>query len=72
EVIDAVADGLFSIYAVTHIDQALELVTGLPAGEPDAQGNYPEGSVNHKAISRLKEIAEIAADNLGDSAGPGE
>ncbi|MGR9073806.1 MAG: Lon protease family protein [Gammaproteobacteria bacterium] len=72
EVIDAVADGLFSIYAVTHIDQALELVTGLPAGEPDAQGNYPEDSVNHKAISRLKEIAEIAADNLGDAAGPGE
>jgi len=65
EVIDAVVQGTFSIHAVQHVDQALELLTGQPVGSVDQNGNYPENSVNHKAISRLQEIAEIASEKEG-------
>ncbi|MBT9098895.1 AAA family ATPase [Methylovulum psychrotolerans] len=63
EVIDAVAQGLFAVYAVSTVDETLELLTGHLAGEPDAEGNYPEGSINYKAISRLKEISEMTGDD---------
>ncbi|MDD3651413.1 Lon protease family protein, partial [Immundisolibacter sp.] len=41
DVRDAVADGRFHIYAVRTIDEGIELLTGLPAGVADAEGNYP-------------------------------
>ncbi len=59
EVIAAVEAGQFAIYPVTTVDQALELLTGCSAGVADVQGNYPEDSVNGKAVARLKEIAEM-------------
>ncbi|MFI3158494.1 MAG: ATP-binding protein [Methylococcaceae bacterium] len=62
EVIDAVAKGLFAVYAVGCVDEALELLTGQPAGVLDSDGFYPEGSINCKAISRLKEISDMATD----------
>lgn len=60
EVIDAVAQGLFSIYAVANVDETLELLTGEPAGTVDHIGHYPENSINNKAICRLKEISDMA------------
>ncbi|MGZ4969960.1 MAG: Lon protease family protein [Methylobacter sp.] len=62
EVIDAVAEGKFAIYAVSCVDETLELLTGEPAGVLDSYGFYPEGSINAKAISRLKEISDMATD----------
>jgi predicted ATP-dependent protease len=59
EVIEAVKKSLFSIYAVSSVDETLELLTGQPAGTVDHAGNYPENSINFKAISRLKEISEM-------------
>jgi len=63
EVIDAVEKNLFAVYAVSTVNEALELLTGEIAGLPDKEGKYPEPSINYKAISRLKEIAEIAAED---------
>ncbi len=63
EVIDAVAQGLFAIYAVATVDETLELLTGHPAGTADKEGNFPEESINFKAISRLKEISDMATDD---------
>lgn len=63
EVIDAVAQGLFTVYAVASVNETLELLTGQQAGTEDDQGNYPEMSINFKAISRLKEISEMAAED---------
>jgi len=54
-VVDAATAGRFHIYAVEHVEQALELLTGLPAGVPDANGIFPEGSVNHMVQMRLAE-----------------
>ncbi|MFI3196328.1 MAG: ATP-binding protein [Methylococcaceae bacterium] len=68
EVIDAVSAGLFSVYAVASVDEALELLTGQTAGVADPEGNYPEMSINFKAISRLKEISEMAEDDKDESA----
>jgi len=69
DVIDAVAKELFSIYAVSNVDQTLELLTGQLAGTVDHDGNYPENSINAKAISMLKEISEMA--NADEEKGEG-
>lgn len=61
-VIEAVQDGLFVIYAVATVDQALEILTGQVAGTIDKEGNYPADSLNAKAIARLKEISDLALD----------
>lgn len=66
DVLDAVEKGLFSVYAVNTVDEALELLTGEKAGEIDVEGNFPEGSLNFKAISRLKEISELGVDDEKD------
>ena len=63
EVIDAVAKGQFAIYAVTSVDETLELLTGQLAGTVDHNGNYPENSINAQAISRLKEISDMANED---------
>lgn len=62
EVVDAVAEGLFTVFAVTNVNQALEVLTGHVAGEMDENGSYPEGTINAKAIARLKEISDMASD----------
>ncbi len=63
EVIDAVAEGLFAVYAVGSVNETLELLTGQYAGEADEDGMYPENSINYKAISRLKEISDMTTDD---------
>jgi predicted ATP-dependent protease len=68
EVIDAVMKGQFSIYAVSSVDETLELLTGKTIGTIDNDGNYPEHSLNFKAISRLKEISDLAGDDDKESA----
>lgn len=59
EVIQAVADGKFHIYPITYIEQGLELLSGLPMGELDADEQYPAGSFNHALSARLEEFQEV-------------
>ena len=59
DVIDAVAKGLFSIYAVENVDQAISLLTGISAGEMDEKGVYPDGTINYLVIERLVELTKI-------------
>lgn len=58
DVRDAVEGGQFHIYSVESVDQGIEILTGVPAGEPDEEGDYPEGTINHMVESRLTEMAE--------------
>ena len=60
DVVEACRKGEFAIYAVESIDQGLEILTGISAGEPDGQGVYPEGSINRLAADRLAAFAETA------------
>jgi hypothetical protein len=59
DVVDAAAAGRFHIYAIETVDEALELLTGLTAGAPDAEGYLPEGSVNALVAGRLVYLAEL-------------
>jgi predicted ATP-dependent protease len=54
EVVDAVAAGRYHVWSVTTAAEALELLTGLPAGEPDAEGRYPADSVFGRAVAQLE------------------
>jgi lon-related putative ATP-dependent protease len=58
EVLDAVMAGKFSIYSIDSIDEAIEIMTDMPAGEMREDGTYPEGTVNYLAAKRLAEIDE--------------
>lgn len=58
DVIEAVAQGKFHVYAVSTIEEGIELLTGVPAGEPDEQGDYPEGTLYQKIQAKLDYYAE--------------
>ncbi|WP_428634459.1 Lon protease family protein [Sedimenticola sp.] len=55
EIIEAAEAGLFHVYAVEHVEQAMELLTDLPAGVPDGDGLFPEGSINYLIQIKLAE-----------------
>ncbi|MCX8082708.1 MAG: AAA family ATPase [bacterium] len=56
EVINAVKEGKFHIWAVSTIDEGIEILTGVPAGDKDKKGDYPEGTVNYLVSKRLEEL----------------
>lgn len=53
DVVEACRAGKFAIYPIATIDQGIELLTGVPAGERDSRGDYPPGSVNRRVLARL-------------------
>lgn len=63
-VVDAVKEGKFNVYPVETVDQALTLLTGVPAGERDSKGLYPADSVN----GRCEQVLEEYADSLKGAA----
>jgi len=65
DVVEACAKGLFAVYPVATIDQGIELLTGLPAGEADARGRYPAGTVNRKVAARLAAFARRVDEMAG-------
>ncbi|BAP41738.1 ATP-dependent protease [Pseudomonas sp. StFLB209] len=66
-VLQAVKAGQFHIYAVSQADEALSLLVGEPAGAPDDNGQFPEGSVNARVVQRLRDIAEmLSAEELSE------
>ena len=58
DVVKAAAAGQFHIWPIRTIDEGIEQLTGVPAGERDADGAYPEGSIHHAVQRRLTELAE--------------
>ncbi len=58
DVIEAVENGQFHVYPIASVDEAIELLTGVPAGEPDEEGRFPSGSVNERVDTRLRLLAE--------------
>jgi lon-related putative ATP-dependent protease len=59
DVIDACAAGRFGVYPIAAISEGMALLTGLAAGERNADGNYPSGSVNRRVEDRLRAFASI-------------
>jgi lon-related putative ATP-dependent protease len=63
----AAAAGSFHLYAVRHVDEALALLTGRPAGERGADGEYGAGTVNRLVEDRLRVLAEKRRETRADS-----
>ena len=62
EVVDAVKNGNFHIYAISTIEEGIELLTGVPAGNKDENGNFPAGTINYLVYNKLKKYAEISKE----------
>lgn len=62
DVIEAVAKGQFRIHAISHVDEAIEVLTGLPAGVRTADGSFEAGSVNANVEVRLTDFAYALRD----------
>ena len=78
DVREAVREGKFHIYPVTRVDEVMQLLSAMPAGEADADGNYPEGSYNRLVQQRIVELqsqqarfARSADASSGDEPGKG-
>ena len=54
EVVDAVADGFYHIYPVESVEQGIEILTGISAGQVGTNGDYPNGSIYQKVQKRLE------------------
>lgn len=69
DIVQAVEEGRFSIYAIDTVDDGIEILTGKKAGERDRRGNYPKGSVNYMVEENLrqyyKDYAKYAKETLG-------
>lgn len=61
EVVEAVKNKKFHIYAISNIEEGIEILTGVPAGKKDKNGNFPAGTVNHLVYEKLKKYAKISA-----------
>jgi lon-related putative ATP-dependent protease len=57
DVVDAVREGRFHVYPIETIDQGIEILTGLPAGDRDSTGAWPAGTIGRLVQERLLEMA---------------
>ncbi|MGE5689053.1 MAG: Lon protease family protein, partial [Pseudomonadota bacterium] len=66
EVVEAVRDGRFHVWAIRTVEEGIELLTGCPAGVPDAQGRYPDDTVHGRVQARLEAYADTLRELLAD------
>ena len=69
DVVEACMDNKFHVYGVDRIEQAIELMTGVPAGSADSQGNYPAGSVLEIAVEKAREFWRMSLSSPEKLAG---
>jgi len=60
DVVEAVRDGRFNVWSVRTVDEGIELLTGVPAGERGPDGAFAEGTIHRRIEDRLAELAEAA------------
>lgn len=54
EVVQAISEGKFNIWAINHVDQGIEILTGVPAGIKRKDGKFPAGTVHYLVDKQLK------------------
>lgn len=62
EIIEDVKKGNFHVYAISSIDEGIELLTGVPAGKKDVNGKFPAGTINYLVQEKLKKFAMVSKD----------
>ncbi len=62
EVVQVIKEGRFHIYPVKTIDEGIEVLTGVPAGELEPDGEYPEGTINYLVQRKVAELAQKAKE----------
>ncbi len=70
EIVAAVTAGRFHLYAISSVDEGIELLTGIPAGRPDRDNRYLEGTINARVSQMLRLYSDrvrayIAGQNVG-------
>jgi len=58
DVIEAVADGKFHIYPLARLEEGVQILTGLPAGQRDGRGRFEPDTVFALADERLRQMAD--------------
>ncbi len=71
DVVKAVQEGRFHIYAVKSVDEGIEVLTGVPAGERQPDGSYPQETVNYLVDKRLEEMAKSLQGFYSEMVGRG-
>lgn len=71
DVVAAAKKKKFNIYPISHVDQGIEILTGVPAGIRTENGRFPDGTVNGRVEARLREFATARREFSGKS-GQGE
>ncbi|MBN2737638.1 MAG: AAA family ATPase [Spirochaetales bacterium] len=66
EVVEAVEAGKFHIYAISNIDQGLEILTGIPAGQRNSKGEYPKSTINWHVEQALRKMADKVKEFQGN------
>ncbi|AEB08867.1 Lon protease family protein [Desulfobacca acetoxidans] len=69
EVVDSVRAGLFHVWAVSSVDEALEILTGLPAGAPLPEGGFPPDTLNARVDQKLRFMMETARKLMKEEEG---
>ena len=59
DVVAAAEAGLFRVYAVSDVDEAMATLTGVISGPEDKKGNFPEGSINYRVRQRLLKLSRL-------------
>ena len=63
EIIESVKNKEFHIYAISTIEEGIEILTGVPAGKKDKNGKFPSGTVNSLVYDKLKHYSKISKDS---------
>jgi len=66
DIVDAVRENRFHIYAVNTIDRGIEILTGVAAGRRGRSGHFPAGTVNRQVQDRLEELNASGEDKTED------
>lgn len=69
DVVNAVNEGKFHIYAIDNVDDGIEILTGMKAGKPNAKSEFPKGSVNWHVKQSLdkyyQQYVQYAKETMG-------
>ena len=70
DILQAVDEGKFTIYAIDNVDDGIEILTGVKAGVADKNGEFAKGTVNYKVQENLrkyyKDYARFAKETVGN------